>query len=113
MLARHFEDPLADRYDHSGFFGNLYERVRRDQTVQRMSPADQRLKFADAAIDEVYDRLIKDIEFISFDGVSEIGLKLQHIQIVSMHFPVKDLVSRFSGLFSAIHRRIGVAEKVV
>src|SRR4051794_24520482 len=113
MTAGHFQDPLSDRNDHAGLFGHANERVRGDQSMNGVTPANESFEFADATTVKIHDRLVENVEFASFDRVTKVGLKLQHVKVMRVHIAIKDLISCFAGLLGAIHCGVGVAKKVV
>src|SRR5690606_10081067 len=105
-----FKNKTADVYYSSAIFGLRYELVWRQKSEFRMIPSYQSFKFINAAVIQIYYRLVKQSEFLTFGCVTQIGLNAKLIQISCMHFAVKDLISGFSGLFCSIHCRIGVAK---
>src|SRR6478672_9523317 len=57
----------ADRDDEAGFLSDVDEEIRGDQSVNRMSPADQRFKLLNGSRFESDDRLIKHVKLVPLD----------------------------------------------
>ena len=52
------QQPVADRHQHPAIFGGFNEAVRRNQSLCRMIPAQQRLEAHNVARRQVHDRMV-------------------------------------------------------
>ena len=65
----------AQLHDQSGLFGMGDEIGRRDQALDRMLPAQQRLKARHAAVGQADDGLVKDIELAGRQGMAQFAFQ--------------------------------------
>ncbi len=66
LFAGLHENPLADRHDEAGLFGEGYEGVWADQAELRAVPAKQGLHAEHSAVGKGYLRLIENLELLIF-----------------------------------------------
>src|SRR5262245_48397336 len=78
-----------------------------------MLPADQSFKTNQPAGLQSYDRLIVYEELAPIDGPSKISFELQQVHGASMHPTVEYHVPGFSERLRLVHRRVGVAQKIL
>ena len=69
------QNPLADRRDQAGRFGERNELVGPNQSLGRMPPADQRLDAADLPGLDVDHRLIVQLELLVRDGIAQFAFR--------------------------------------
>src|SRR5204862_6471962 len=107
------EYPFADLNDKARFLCDMNELVRLDQPVQRMAPPYKGFEFISFPGREIDYRLIKDLEFVAFDGVAKIGFDLQQVHILNVHLAVEYLVSCLAGFFCAVHGGVSVTQEIL
>src|SRR5688572_4859444 len=74
-----------------------------------MIPSHQSLESAKLQALKVDDRLVVELKLFSFDGIPEIGLKLQKRNRTGVHLVVEDN-EVFTVVLRVIHRYVGVAQ---
>ena len=65
VAADAVEHELPDGNDEAGFFGDFDEALRRDESLRRMLPAQQRFETGDAPRMDVDDGLIVHVELVA------------------------------------------------
>src|ERR1700689_4112614 len=71
LFAGFAEHPDADGKNHAAVFRNRNKLRGRDETANRMRPADERLAASDVTGAQINFRLIVKREFLTLDGAAQ------------------------------------------
>ena len=62
---------------------------------------------------EQHDRLVVHLEVVVADGVAQIVLEAEPVELARVHVGVEQLVARLAARLRVIHRRVGIAHDLV
>jgi len=110
--ARLGENQPVELSNHPGVFSDFDELGRAEQAARRMAPPRQRLEAGDPSGGERHDRLMQDFEFVTIDGVAQIGLDAQSRDRALAHRRVEQLARGRGIRFRALQRDRRVLERV-
>ena len=91
IAGRAFQREPAQRHDQAGLFGMGDEIGRRDQALDRMLPAQQRLEPRHAAVGQPHDGLIEDVELAVVQRVAQIGFPAPRRRRGAIGFQLADI----------------------
>src|SRR5205807_10595042 len=111
--ARFVQHPLSNRNDQPCFLGNSDELQRRNVSMLRMLPANQRLEAADSPVLKRYDWLIVNSKFVVSQRAPQPGFQLRERCVSRVHSFVEQLVASAPVIFRAIHSRVRVSKYLV
>ncbi len=100
---------FCDRDDQTGFFSNGYKRSGIQETQLGMMPANQGFEPHDAGGFDFNDWLVVVFKLTVVDGFAQIGLTLQQVLSLLVHFAVEDFELSATVFFGVVHGRIGVS----
>ena len=77
-----------------------------------MLPAQLRFETRQLFGRQIYDRLIKHLEVVFLDCAGEVGFDLSIGIAIATHCRFEDLDTIRAGLLGAVHRQLGVFQKI-
>jgi hypothetical protein len=113
QAARLVKHPGADRDDQPVALGDRDEAHRRDDAVDRVVPAQERLDARDLPVVEGDHRLVDEPQLALVERLAQRPLQLQALDRLAAHRGVEDLAASLAELLGAVHGRIGVAQQRV
>src|SRR5882762_1055966 len=105
--------PFADGSNQAGFLCQRDELCGRNEATLWMLPSQKSLCTGDPAGLERNNGLIVNGQLVVVDGPSEVRLQLQERHRADMHVAVKYLITCLPLRLGAIHRCVGIAQKVL
>ena len=100
------KDPPTEAGDQTGFFGERNEVARRDKSFLGVIPAQKGLETADFIGFEVYDRLIREHQFVIADRLAQVELKPATGLQLLVHLRSKKLVGATSDRLGAVEGKV-------
>jgi hypothetical protein len=97
LNASPLDDPGGHRSDQSGALGGREEATRKQKTLVRVTPTDERLRPDDAGMPEIYDRLVVQDEFASTFGLARLGCQDELLAGVALRAAVESRSGRHPG----------------
>ena len=90
-LAQH---PAPERDDQPALLGDGDERAREHDALARVAPAHERLDGDDAALVEVDERLVVELELVALERAAQVVLELEALDHAAADRGVEELVAR-------------------
>ena len=107
-LAQH---PAPERDDQPALLGDGHERARQHDALAGVAPAHERLDGHDAALVEVDERLVVELELVALERVAQVVLEREALDHAAADVLVEELVARAAQVLGALHRHVGVAHE--
>ncbi|CAB4835941.1 unannotated protein [freshwater metagenome] len=105
--------PGTDRHDRAGVLGDGNELGRRDDGAVRLLPAHQRFEADDIARLQIEDRLVEQTELAAVESAVERSFDGEAMGDPLVHRLVVDGQTVAAGILGAIHRRVGMSDKIL
>ena len=111
LLRRGAQHPFAERVDQTRFLGQRNEDLRRDVSMLRVVPAQQRLRADDRLVCDAHHRLVVKLERVVLDGGAQRRFQRVLLQPALGEICVEELIGVAAQLLRAVHRHVGVLEQ--
>ncbi|EXI75312.1 MAG: hypothetical protein AW07_01213 [Candidatus Accumulibacter sp. SK-11] len=111
LPTRFGEHPGADRDDQSAILGHRNEARRRNQSVFRVPPANQRFGAEQPAAAALDSWLVVDAQLPALDRDAQVVLDLHSLARAPVHLEGKELGVVAALLLRLVHRRVSVAHQ--
>ena len=112
LFAGTLQHPVTQRHNERNLLGDRHELGRRHQAADRMGPAQQRLKSADASIFKIVERLVVQLEFAVGQGRPQIQLQRAARLQPGIHAGLEESPDATALRLGAIKRDIRVLEQL-
>ena len=113
VLAGAAQHPLAETRDLADILGNGDEAVGRDQAVDRVPPAHQRLAAAEAVLVEIEDRLVEYFEFPVVDRVAQVEFDRAARLQPRVHLRLEEAPGAAAFALGAVERDVGTLDQLL
>ena len=105
------QHPAPERDDQAALLGDRHELAREHDALARMAPAHEPLDGDDAALVEVHERLVVELELVALERLAQVLLELEALDRAPAQRGVEELVARSAVVAGARHRDVGVVDE--